>query len=179
MRGSNVFFLNPKRWRFRGWRARLKFYFQFPFVRFGTWLGFQNIEYSYVHGDAARLHLGKGVSTTNTTFNTNSGEIHVGDDTVFTHDILVLTGTHRFHEGVRANLWSALNPNKPRVEETPTAGNDIRIGMGCFIGSGAIILGGVEIGDNVIIGAGAVVTKSLPSNCFATGVPAQVMRSWG
>ena len=45
-------------------------------------------------------------------------------------------------------------------------------------GAGAIVLGGVSIGDHVMIGAGAVVTHDIPSGCFAAGVPAEVRRTW-
>jgi acetyltransferase-like isoleucine patch superfamily enzyme len=48
----------------------------------------------------------------------------------------------------------------------------IHIKKGAFIGTGAIILPGVCIGENAIIGAGAVVTKNIDDNCVAIGVPA-------
>ena len=48
---------------------------------------------------------------------------------------------------------------------------------GASIGSGAVILCGVTIGINSIIGAGAVVTKNVPDNAVVTGVPAQAMRN--
>ena len=54
--------------------------------------------------------------------------------------------------------------------------NEVRIGNGCDIGIGAIIMPGVEIGDGAIIGAGAVVTQNIPPFCIATGVPAKVIK---
>ena len=118
-----------------------------------------------------RVKIGKGCSTVNTLFNTSSGEITVGDDTVFGHNCMVLTGVHRFYKGKRAKLW----PDAP-IREVPDEGLDIRIGSGCFIGTGSIILGGVTVGDNAIIGAGSVVTKDIPSSCFACGSPAIVVQ---
>jgi serine O-acetyltransferase len=53
---------------------------------------------------------------------------------------------------------------------TPIIGNDV------FIGTGAKILGEITIGDNVIIGANSLVTKNVPSDCLAIGVPAKVFR---
>jgi sugar O-acyltransferase (sialic acid O-acetyltransferase NeuD family) len=50
------------------------------------------------------------------------------------------------------------------------------IGEYSFIGTGAIILPKVKIGKNVIIGAGAVVSKDLPDNCVAVGVPAKIIK---
>ena len=52
----------------------------------------------------------------------------------------------------------------------------IKIGKNCWIGSKVTILDGVTIGDNCVIAAGAVVTKSMPSNSVIGGVPARVLR---
>ena len=51
-----------------------------------------------------------------------------------------------------------------------------RIGKNCFIGGRAIILPGVEIGDGCVVGAGSVVTKSVPPNCIVAGNPARIIR---
>lgn len=165
------FFENPKRkqevttrvGKFKYWLKRLP-------IRFGLWCGFQNIDYSYVHGQSTRVKIGNNCSTMNTIFNVISGEIRIGDNTLFGHGCMVLTGIHEFFDGVRGDL------HHPPIQETPTHGRDIEIGSGCFIGSGAIILGNVTIGDNVIIGGGAVVTHDLPSGCIAVGIPARVIK---
>lgn len=54
---------------------------------------------------------------------------------------------------------------------------DTYIGCNCFIGTRAIILPGVKIGDECIVAAGAVVTKDVPSNCIVGGNPARIIRS--
>lgn len=51
-----------------------------------------------------------------------------------------------------------------------------KIGRCCFIGVNAIIMPGVTIGDEVVVGSGAVVTKDVPSNCIVAGNPAKVIR---
>ena len=51
-----------------------------------------------------------------------------------------------------------------------------RIGRNCFIGGRAMILPGVEIGDGCIVGAGAVVTKSVPPGSIVAGNPARILR---
>lgn len=53
---------------------------------------------------------------------------------------------------------------------------DVYIGDNCFIGNYAVIMPGVKIGNEVIIGAGSIVTKDIPSNCIAAGNPARVIR---
>lgn len=52
----------------------------------------------------------------------------------------------------------------------------IVIGNNVWIGARSIILPGVEIGENSVIAAGSVVTKSIPENCLAAGVPAKILR---
>jgi exopolysaccharide acyltransferase PssR len=54
---------------------------------------------------------------------------------------------------------------------------DTYIGENCFIGINAMILPGVRIGDQVIVGAGAVVTKDVPANSVVAGNPAKVIKT--
>lgn len=62
-----------------------------------------------------------------------------------------------------------------RVDGLPYVG-EVHIGKNCFIGVGALIMPGVRLGESVIVGAGAVVTKSFPSNCIVAGNPAKIIR---
>jgi maltose O-acetyltransferase len=56
------------------------------------------------------------------------------------------------------------------ISEPITVGDDVWIGGNC------VITGGVNIGSNVVVAAGAVVTKDVPDNCVVAGVPAKVIR---
>lgn len=51
----------------------------------------------------------------------------------------------------------------------------VRIGRNVWIGSKATVIKGVTIGDNTVVGAGAIVTHDLPADCLAAGVPAQIL----
>lgn len=53
---------------------------------------------------------------------------------------------------------------------------ETHIGKRCFIGANAIIMCGITIGDEVIVGSGAIVTKDVPSNCIVVGNPARVIK---
>jgi acetyltransferase-like isoleucine patch superfamily enzyme len=121
------------------------------------------------YGDRDRINIGQGVSLLNTTINTASGCVFIGEDTVFGHNCMLITGRHDFLDGRRKKLVIG-------GAEAPTKGFDIKIDKGCWIASGVIVSGGVSIGDNVIVGAGAVVTKDIPSGCFAAGVPSKILR---
>lgn len=55
--------------------------------------------------------------------------------------------------------------------------SDVFIGRNCFIGANSIILPGVTIGDEVVVAAGAVVTKNVPSNTIVAGNPAKQIRN--
>ena len=50
------------------------------------------------------------------------------------------------------------------------------IGKRCFIGINSIVMCGVRIGDEVIVGAGSIVTKDVPNNCIVVGNPARVIK---
>lgn len=102
-------------------------------------------------------------------FNTRSGSVTVGSDTVFGEDVMVLTGKHYNAEEAHAAGVD--------LHYVPEGGRDIRIGRGCYIGSGAILIGPLSIGDFAVVGAGSVVTHDIPSRVFAAGAPARVVRT--
>lgn len=85
------------------------------------------------------------------------------------------------------NIYTAFHPTnaterfgKPKQDgsfefcKTQTA--PVTIGDNCWIGGSVIVMPGVKIGDNVVIGAGSIVTKDIPSNVIAYGNPCQVVR---
>ena len=51
--------------------------------------------------------------------------------------------------------------------------------MDCWIGAGAILLPGITVGDNAVIGAGSIVTKDVPANTLAVGNPCRTLREIG
>ena len=123
----------------------------------------------YFHGDPERVKIGKNVSIVNTILNTGSGDIEIGDNTIFGHNVMLLTGRHEFTKGIRKKILTG-------ESDTPKTGYNIRIGSGCWIASGAIVIGGVTIGKNVIVSSGSVVMKNIPDGVMVAGVPAKVVR---
>lgn len=88
--------------------------------------------------------------------------VHIGDDVMIGPNVSIITTGH------------ALKPSERRayVEAKP-----IVIENGVWIAAGATIIGGVTIGENSVIAAGSVVTRDVPANSMAAGVPARVIRS--
>ena len=85
--------------------------------------------------------------------------IHIGENTLVAGGATILSHDH----------CKRVGNNQPFLVDT-------FIGKNCFIAVGAIILPGVKIGDEVIVGAGAVVTKDVPSNTVVAGNPAKIIR---
>lgn len=79
--------------------------------------------------------------------------------------------------GIVIHQWSKIGSGTT-IYQNVTIGNagGPKIGRNCVIGAGACVLGDIVIGDNVRIGANAVVLKDLPSNCTAVGVPARIVK---
>ncbi|MBI2500544.1 MAG: acyltransferase [Deltaproteobacteria bacterium] len=65
------------------------------------------------------------------------------------------------------------DPEKPIIRQGLTRAQPVRLKQGCWIGVGAVIMPGVTIGQNAIVAANAVVTRDLPDNMIARGIPAR------
>ena len=91
--------------------------------------------------------------------------IYVGDYTMFGPNVTVATAGHPIVPELREKAYQYNFP--------------VRIGRNCWIGAGALIMPGITIGDNEVVGAGSVVTKDLPSNVVAVGNPCRILREIG
>lgn len=94
----------------------------------------------------------------------SAGGIHIGKNVGIAPAVKILTSNHREEGREKPILFSEINFGQVIVEDDAD------------IGIGSIILPGVKIGRGVQIGAGAVVTKSVPDYAVAAGVPAEVIR---
>lgn len=110
-----------------------------------------------VWGDENRISLGENVQINDALINTVSGDVKIGDFSFFGHGVSLLTGTHNISK----------NEGERQIS-VPTQGRDIIIGRGVWIASHAIVLGPCEIGDNAVIGAGALVTGKIKANTLCT-----------
>ena len=88
--------------------------------------------------------------------------ITIGDDVQIGPNVQLLTPTHPVDPGPRREKWEAAEP--------------ITIGDNVWLGGGVVVLPGVSIGRDTVVGAGAVVTRDLPAGVVAVGNPARVVR---
>ena len=90
------------------------------------------------------------------------GRITIGDDVQIGPNVQLLTATHPIEPEPRRAKWEGSRP--------------ITIGNNVWLGGGVIVCPGVSIGENTVVGAGAVVVRDLPANVVAVGNPARVIR---
>lgn len=116
----------------------------------------------YANWGGRHVHLGNHVYANFGLTCVDDTHIYIGDHTMM---------------GPNVNLATANHPMLPELREKAYQYNlPIHIGKNCWLGAGVIVVPGVTIGDNTVIGAGSVVTKDIPANCLAVGNPCRVLR---
>ena len=108
--------------------------------------------------------------------------IYIGDHFYANYDCIILDvarveiGDHVFF-GPRVCVYTAGHPIDAEVRDTQLEfGKEVKIGSHVWVGGNTVINPGVTIGDRVVIGSGSVVTKDIPSDVVAAGVPCRVIR---
>lgn len=97
--------------------------------------------------------------------------IEIGNNVLIASNVQLYTATHstKVHERI-------MNDEEIKTGICKTYALPIKICDGAWIGGGSIVLPGVTIGKNSVIGAGSVVTRSIPDNCVAVGNPCRVIK---
>ncbi len=109
------------------------------------------------------VHFGKNVYANFNLTMVDDTHIYVGDYTMFGPNVVIATAGH---------------PILPELRQKGYQYNfAVHIGKNCWLGAGVLVMPGITIGDNVVVGAGSVVTKDLPSNVVAVGNPCHVLRA--
>ena len=113
--------------------------------------------------DAARIVIGERCYVNRHTMLDASALIEVGAQTMIGPFCYITDHDHAFGPGMAPG-------------ETPLVSAPTKIGGRCWLGAHVSVLKGVTIGEGTVVGAGSVVTKSLPSGVVAAGIPAKVLR---
>lgn len=108
------------------------------------------------------VHFGRQVYANFNLTLVDDGEIFVGDYTMFGPNVTLATAGHPIAPQLRTVGYQYNMP--------------IHIGKNCWLGAGVVVVPGVTIGDNTVIGAGSIVTKDVPANVVAFGNPCRVQR---
>ena len=111
------------------------------------------------------VHFGSGIYASPNLTLVDDGHIYVGDRVLFGPNVTIATAGHPLDALLRRQEMAFVR--------------DVHIGENVWIGANAIILPGVTIGKNSVIGAGSVVTRDIPANVVAVGNPANVLREIG
>jgi acetyltransferase-like isoleucine patch superfamily enzyme len=114
-------------------------------------------------GKTSTIRIGRGTAMSNNVSIVAMQSVEIGERCLIGELVTIFDADfHRIHPAER---WNGSDPPSP-----------VRIGNNVWLGSRVMVLKGVNIGENCVIAAGAVVTKSVPPNTIAAGVPAIVIR---
>ncbi|MBQ3523179.1 MAG: sugar O-acetyltransferase [Clostridia bacterium] len=108
------------------------------------------------------VHFGKGIYANFNLTLVDDTHIYIGDYTMLGPNVVIATAGHPILPELRPLAYQYNMP--------------VHIGKNCWLGAGVLVLPGVTIGDNTVIGAGSVVTKDIPANVVAVGNPCRVLR---
>lgn len=155
-----------------------------------------NVRITNKTGEKSRIIFGSFCNVTLKLFLNKNGSIKVGDYVYMNSvsmriDYNLKIGSHCLF-GPNVKIWDTDNhplssnarheqckyiAHNGFVDSYQATGGDIIIGDDVWIGMDVIVLGGVTIGNGSVVAAGSVVTKSIPENCLAAGVPAKVIKA--
>ncbi len=108
------------------------------------------------------VHFGNNIYANFNLTMVDDTHIYVGDYTMFGPNVTVASAGHPILPALREQAYQYNMP--------------VHIGRNCWLGAGVIVLPGITIGDNVVVGSGSIVTKDLPDNVVAVGNPCRVLR---
>ena len=109
---------------------------------------------------SCKMEIGKGTFVGRCLSCEGNGPVAIGENCDIAPHVTILTGTHEIGDSSR------------RAGKGITTG--VTIGNGTWIGARTMILPGIRIGNGCVIAAGAIVTKDIPDNFMAIGVPAKI-----
>lgn len=116
----------------------------------------------YANWGGRNVHFGSFIYVNFHLTLVDDAQIYVGDHVMIGPNVTICTGTHPVNPELRLHYYQY--------------NRDVRIEENVWIGAGALIMPGVHIGRNSVIGAGSVVLKDIPDNVIAVGNPCRVLR---
>ena len=146
-------------WKLNNTQPRTEEYSRVQAELFGNNIGENSMVIAPLHGVCfERIKIGKNVFINSNLLAMARGGIEIGDNVQIAANVQLITNNHDMYD--RQILIC-----KP-----------VRICDGAWIGAGATILPGIEVGKHAVVGAGAVVTRDVPDYAVAVGNPARVIK---
>lgn len=108
------------------------------------------------------VQIGQNCSINHHVFILGLGGVEIGNNVTISKGVSILDGRLHYAAGKQLNHIS----EKIEIEDN------------CWVAANAILLGGIKIGENSIVAAGSVVSKSVPPNSLVAGIPARIMKQW-
>lgn len=120
------------------------------------------------------IHIGDGTFVNAQCVFLDGAEIRIGRDVLIAPGVQLLTVTHPVRASERLTTAAERAAGMPPYR---TLAAPITIGDRCWLGAGVLVMPGVTIGAETVVGAGSVVTRDLPAGVLAVGSPARVVRA--
>jgi len=128
-----------------------------------TGKGFTVAQGSILRG-LSNMQIGDNIFIGYNSLINGSGGLIIEDNVLFAPEVKILTANHNYKDTAKDIIFQGSTPQP------------VKIGKGSWLGAGSIILPGVTIGPHCVIGAGAVVTRSIPGFSIVGGVPARIIK---
>ncbi len=115
----------------------------------------------------ARLVIGDGTYIGHFVHLCCGNSLEIGKKVLIGDSVFITDTVHQYHD-----------VSRPVMDNPVRVAGKVSIGHGSWIGTGAVIIGPVNIGSNCVVGAGSVVKTDLPDRCAAAGAPAVIIKRY-
>lgn len=111
------------------------------------------------------ITIGSGTGINARAYLAGQGGIIIGKDVIFGPDVKIFSENHNYSDPLLS------------IKAQGVTRKGVTIGDNCWLGAGVTILDGVNLGQGCVIAAGSIVSRSIPENSIAAGVPAKIIKN--
>jgi acetyltransferase-like isoleucine patch superfamily enzyme len=119
------------------------------------------------------IKIGQGFSAANNLHISSVYSINIGDNCLFGSGVYISDHNHGAYKGDEHS-----DPSEPPIQRKLASFGAVTIGSNVWFGDNVIVVGPIEIGNGVVIGANTVVTKNIPDNVMVAGAPPKVIKKY-
>jgi len=115
--------------------------------------------------------IGRGLAASDRLHITSINRIEIGDNCLFGSGVFISDHNHGSYKGEDQSP-----PNEPPVIRKLVSHGPVIIGSNVWLGDNVVVIGPVRIGNGVVVGANSVITRDIPDNVIAAGIPAGIIK---